>query len=103
MTVPQIDEASLDAFIAPLGEAALSHAGVLARDLRRAGISVEVAANMKLKRALELANKSAARYALILGDDEIAAGVYSLKNMQSTEQHRVTREEIFHTIGNNRN
>ena len=70
MTVPQGDDAVLDAFIAPLGDAALSHAGVLARDMRRAGISVEVAANMKLKRAMELANKSAARYALILGDDE---------------------------------
>ncbi len=100
MTVPQSEDAALDVFIAPLGDAALSHAGVLARDLRRAGISVEVAANMKLKRAMELANKSGSRYALILGDDEIAAGVYTLKNMQSTEQHRVTRDEIFTTIGN---
>jgi histidyl-tRNA synthetase len=103
MTVGQDEgrqEAALDVFVAPLGEAALSHAGVLARDLRRSGISVEVAANVKLKRAMELANKSGARYALILGDDEIAAGVYSLKNMQSTEQHRVTREEIFNMIGN---
>jgi len=99
MTVPPAEDAALDAFIAPLGDAALSHAGVLARDLRRAGISVEVAANMKLKRAMELANKAGARYTLILGDDEIAAGVYSLKNMQSTEQHRVTREEILNTIG----
>ena len=99
MTVPPAEDAALDAFIAPLGDAALSHAGVLARDLRRAGISVEVAANMKLKRAMELANKAGARYTLILGDDEIAAGVYSLKNMQSTEQHRVTREEILNPIG----
>ncbi len=95
MTVPQNEEAGLDVFIAHLGDAALQHAGVLARDLRRAGIAVEVAAGLKLKRAMELANKSGARYALILGDDEIAAGVYSLKDMQSTEQHRVTREEIF--------
>ena len=100
MTVPQSSEAALDVFIAHLGEAALRHAGILARDLRRAGISVEVAANLKLKRAMELANKAGARYALILGDDEIAAGVYSLKDMQSTEQHRVTREELFVKIGN---
>jgi len=100
MTVPQETNTALDAYIAPLGDAAQSHAGILARDLRRAGISVEVAANLKLKRAMELANKAAARYALILGDDEIAAGVYTLKNMQSAEQHRVTREEIINTIGN---
>ena len=39
----------------------------------RAGLSVEVA-DAKLKRAMELANKLGARYALILGDNEIAAG-----------------------------
>ena len=100
MTVPQNEEAALDVFIAHLGDAALRHAGVLARDLRRAGISVEVAANLKLKRAMELANKAGARYALILGDDEIAAGVYTLKDMRSTEQHRVTKEELFNKIGN---
>jgi histidyl-tRNA synthetase len=100
MTVAQGDDTALDIFVAPLGDAALSHAGVLARDLRRAGISVEVAAGGKLKRAMELANKANARYALILGDDEIAAGVYTLKNMRSTEQHRVTREEIFAQTGN---
>lgn len=100
MTVPQNADAAVDAFIIPMGDAALSHAGVLARDLRRAGIAVEVAANMKIKRAMEIANKVGARYALILGDDEIAAGVYTLKNMLSTEQERVTRDELFNRIGN---
>src|SRR5512141_2603949 len=48
--------AALDVLIAPMGDSALRPAGVLARDLRRAGISVEVAEG-KLKRAMELANK----------------------------------------------
>jgi histidyl-tRNA synthetase len=99
MTVDQTPDEVLDVYMAPLGEAALKHAGVLARDLRRAGISVEVAANAKLKRAMELANKLGARYALILGDDEIAAGQYSLKNMAAGDQHRVTRAELFEKIG----
>ena len=85
----------MDIFLAPLGDAALRHAGELTRELRRSGVSVEVLAAGKLKRAMELANKLGARYALILGDDEIAAGQYSLKDMQSGEQHRVTREELF--------
>ena len=100
MTAGQSADAAPDIFIAPLGDSALSHAGVLARDLRRADVAVEVAAGAKLKRAMELANKAGARYALILGDDEIAAGVYSLKDMQSSEQHRVTREELFKKVGN---
>ena len=95
MTVDQTAGPALDIFMAPLGETALLHAGRLARDLRRSGVSVEVAANAKLKRAMELANKLSARYALILGDDEIAAGEYSLKDMQSGEQKRVSREGLF--------
>jgi len=100
MTVDQTTSDGLDVFIAPLGDAALRHAGTLARDLRRSGASVEVAANVKLKRAMELANKSGARYALILGDDEIAAGEYSLKDMQSGDQQRVSREVLFQKVGN---
>ena len=96
MTVDQNSGAALDFYIAPLGDAAaLLHAGGLARELRRKGSSVEVAAGAKLKRAMELANKLGARYTLILGDDEIAAGQYSLKNMESGEQRRVTRDELL--------
>jgi histidyl-tRNA synthetase len=100
MTVPQDVTSVIDVFIVPMGDAALRHAGVIARDLRRAGTSVEVGAGMKIKRAMEIANKVGARYAVILGDNEIAAGVYTLKNMLSTEQRQVTREELFNTIGN---
>ncbi len=86
--------AGLDLFIAPLGEAAVRHVGIVARDLRRAGISVELAADGKLKRAMELANKIGARYTLIVGDNEIAAGNYALKNMQTGEQVNVGLPQI---------
>ena len=84
----------LDLFIAPLGDAALHHAGLLARDLRRSGISVDLAVEGKLKRAMELANKVGARFTLIVGDNEMAAGLYALKNMQTGEQHNVSASEI---------
>jgi histidyl-tRNA synthetase len=83
----------LDLFIAPLGEPALRHAAIMARDFRRAGLSVELAEG-KLKRAMELANKLSARYTLIVGDNEMAAGRYALKNMSSGEQLDLTRDEI---------
>jgi histidyl-tRNA synthetase len=85
---------SVDLFIAPLGERARRECGVLARDLRRQSISVELSADQKLKRALEVANKTGARFALIVGDDEIAAGTYQLKNMTSGEQTALTRDRI---------
>ena len=85
--------------IAPLGERALRESALLARDLRRLGICVEIAAEARLKRALELAHKLAARYALILGEDEIASGKYTLKNMATGEQVSVTREELRARLG----
>lgn len=84
-----------DLFLIPLGDTALHHATLLARDLRRAGVSVELSADSKLKRAMEAANKSGARFALILGDNEIAAGTYALKEMASGEQRNCTRNELL--------
>jgi histidyl-tRNA synthetase len=85
--------AALDLLIAPMGEAALRAAGVLARDLRRTGVSVELAEG-KLKRAMELANKLGARFALIVGDNELASGRYALKNMATGEQESLAPGEI---------
>jgi len=84
----------LDLFIAALGGDAIQPAGQLARDARQSGYSVEVTTDGKLKRAMELANKLGARYTLIVGENEIAAGRYALKNMASGEQVDVAREEI---------
>lgn len=85
----------LDLYVAPIGEPAALQAALLARELRETGASVEVGLDAKLKRALELANKSAARYALILGENEIAASRYTLKNMASGEQEQLSREELL--------
>ena len=84
-----------DLFIAPLGEAALRHAGILAQELRRNGRRIEVGTDARLKKAMELANKLNARQVLIIGDDEIAAGLYTLKDMATGEQTKVKRENIW--------
>jgi histidyl-tRNA synthetase len=83
----------LDLFIAPLGDAALRHAAVMARNLRKSGRSVELAEG-KLKRVMELADKLGARFTLIVGDNEMAAGRYALKNMATGEQRSLTLDEI---------
>jgi histidyl-tRNA synthetase len=85
--------APLDLFIAPLGEPALRHAAVMARDFRAAGVSVELSEG-KLKRSMELANKLGARFTLIVGENEMAEGRYAFKNMASGEQEKLTRDEI---------
>jgi histidyl-tRNA synthetase len=92
-----------DLFVAPMGEAAQKHAAVLARELRRGGLAVEVSSDKKLKRAMETANKTAARWTLILGDDELARGEYSLKAMASGEQQSVTRDRIASVVSQSGN
>ena len=49
----------------------------------------------KLKRMLELANKLAARRTLIVGDNEIVTQSYTLKDMASGEQQRLTRQQLL--------
>ena len=84
---------SLDLCIAPLGEQAVRHAAGMAGYFRGRGVSVEIAEG-RLKRIMELANKLGARYTLIIGDNEIAAGRYALKDMATGEQTDLTRDEI---------
>jgi histidyl-tRNA synthetase len=92
----------LDLFIAPLGDAALRHSAVMARDFRRGGASVEMAEG-KLKRIMELADKLGARFTLIVGDNEIAAGRYALKHMATGEQQNLTKDEIAAKLAAARN
>jgi histidyl-tRNA synthetase len=93
---------SPDLFIAPLGEAAPGVAATIARDLRRNGFCVELVEG-KLKRAMELANKLGARFTLIIGDNEIAAGQYTLKNMSSGEQRSLAAGDIAAALASTRN
>ncbi len=93
---------TVDVFLATLGDAADLHAGTLAAELRAEGIVIERSADRKLKRALEVANKMGARFALILGDDELASGTYQLKDMASGEQHSAKRNELVALIGKRR-
>ena len=86
--------AGLDLYVAPMDEPALRHAGVLARELRATGASVEVGTAAKVKRAMEIANKVSARRVLIIGEEELAAGEYSLKDMTSGTQQRLSRAEL---------
>ena len=88
----------LDVVLAPLGEAAEEHAIPLAAELRSQGISVERSVDKKLKRALEVANKIGARFAVILGDDELAKGTYQLKDMKAGEAKQVSREDLAEYI-----
>ena len=101
MSVGEEAEPVVDVFLAPMGEAAEGLSGTLAAELRARGISVERSVDRKLKRALEVANKMGARFALIVGDNEIAAGTYLLKDMASGEQESLSRDQLAARIRKN--
>lgn len=88
----------LDVYLAPMGDAALRHSAVLAREIRQLDLSVEVGTERKLKRMLEIANKLQARYTVIIGDNEIVTQSYSLKNMESGEQTTLTRQGLIERL-----
>jgi len=90
--------AALDLYIAPMGDPALRHCAVLAGEIRKLNLSVEVGTDRKLKRMLELANKLEARFTLILGDNEIVSKAYSLKNMATGEQETLSRQALLERL-----
>ncbi len=95
---PAAHRHALDLYIAPMGAAAVRHCAQLAFELRRRGTCVELGPDAKLKRSMEIANKLGARRVLLVGDNEMNAGVYALKNMASGEQQSLTREQLLNHI-----
>jgi histidyl-tRNA synthetase len=88
-----------DVYIAPLGAGMNAHAAQLARDLRRNGVVVTVGdETFKLKKSLETASKTGARFALIVGENEVNSGQFALKNLATGEQAGVAREEIARVV-----
>jgi histidyl-tRNA synthetase len=73
-----------DLYIIPLGELAKEKALLIASGLRNAGKVVELAfGDRALKGAMKSADKSGARYVVVLGDEELSSESVELKNMNS--------------------
>ncbi|MGE5726455.1 MAG: histidine--tRNA ligase [Acidobacteriota bacterium] len=88
-----------DVYIAPLGAGMNREAARLARELRQAGIVVDLGdESFRLKKSLETASKLGARFALIVGENEIQSGIFALKHLASGQQQSVPRSELARTI-----
>ncbi|MDX1502131.1 MAG: histidine--tRNA ligase [Thermoanaerobaculia bacterium] len=81
--------------VIPAGEVGAGGALVLAEELRRAGAGVVAElGGRSLRAALKQASRSGARHALLLGDEELAAGVVTVKDLETGEQRQIAREEV---------
>jgi histidyl-tRNA synthetase len=85
-----------DIFIAWMGERAYATAIRAAKDLRNAGFSVELPpSELKFGKALERASKLGSRFAVILGDNEVQSGEWTLKNLANAEQQKLTERALL--------
>jgi histidyl-tRNA synthetase len=93
----------LDVFVAWMGMPTYPTAVKLAGKLRAAGLSVELPGEeMKFKKSLNLADKLGARYALIIGEDEVAQGNFTLKRLADAEQKKLSEYELLEYLESER-
>jgi histidyl-tRNA synthetase len=89
----------LDAYIAPLTPAQNPAALALAHDLRTTGLSVEVGdGTFKLRKSFDIAD-TLARHIILLGEDEVATNILTVKTFATSEQVKVPRAELPKHLG----
>ncbi len=93
----------LDAYIAWMGAAAYPAAVALARNLREHKLAVELPAQeMKFGKSLSLADRLGARFAVILGEDEVASGQFTVKRLADGEQKKLAQGDLLDYLVNSR-
>jgi histidyl-tRNA synthetase len=86
-------------FIAPIGAAATDRALVLARDLRAAGLPVDVdGRGASLKAMLRRADFLGARLCLLLGEGELSRGVVTVKDLSARTQDEIPLDTVVQVI-----
>jgi histidyl-tRNA synthetase len=90
-----------DVYIAPLGAGMNPKAARLARELRRHEVVADLGdETFRLKKSFEAATKAGAKYILIVGENEVKAETFALKNLATGEQVSVPRAELPEKIRN---
>src|SRR5271155_2643957 len=88
-----------DVYVAPLGAGMNAEAARLARELRRHDLIVDLGdESFRLKKSFEAATRAGAKYILIVGENEVKADAFALKNLATGEQISVPRAELAKKI-----
>jgi histidyl-tRNA synthetase len=83
-------------YVAWMGASAYSTAVRATKDLRAEGVRVELPpVEQKFGKALERASKLGAQFALILGDNEVAEGTWTLKTLADGTQQKFTEPQLL--------
>ncbi|WP_059102917.1 histidine--tRNA ligase [Shouchella shacheensis] len=90
---------ALDCYLVTLGEQAKTQSVKVLHDLRQAGIRADKDyLDKKMKAQLKAADRHEAKFTVILGDDELEAGVANVKQMETGEQDQVALTDLIPTI-----
>ena len=96
--LPEMDTQT-DAFVVALGEEAQGAAFKLLTKLRQAGLKAGMDyAGRSMKAQMKQANKANARFALIIGEDEVKEACVQLKDMEKSEQQKVSFDNIVEKL-----
>ena len=88
-----------DVYVAELGAGMNAEAALLTRELRRHDLVVDLGdENFRLKKSFEAATKAGAKYILIVGENEVKADAFALKNLATGEQVSVPRAQLAQKI-----
>lgn len=88
-------EPKIDVYVAPLGENASKKALSITNSLRLQGVSAETdLMNRSLKAQMKYADKIGARFVVVIGDDELAAGEVVVKNMADGTGEKVAIRNV---------
>lgn len=89
----------LDVFVISMGERAQAAAFKILCDLRKNGYTADMDfMDRSLKAQMKLANKFSAKYAIIIGDEEVATGQAVLKNMGTGEQQQINVDVLLNKL-----
>lgn len=84
--------------ILPVDETTSLEALVLAEELRAAGFAVEHGFRGKVGQRLKRASRANARYAVLIGPDEVAAGQVQLRDLDRGEQDAIARDDLIRRL-----
>ena len=83
-----------DAFVVHAGEAAELEAWTVSERMRDAGLNVVLGAGGSFKSQMKKADASGARYAVIIGDDELSSNAFTVKDLKDGTQQKMSREAL---------
>lgn len=90
-----IERPTADIYIAPMGDGAKQAAASIAQKLIAEGVSVEYdIMDRSLKAQMKYANKTGAKLTMVIGDNELDAGVCRIKNMNTGADREITISEL---------